>query len=894
MLLTKLHIPSSGENLVHRTTLFDKLNEGFKRRLILVSAPAGFGKSTVLSDWINQQKIPTAWFSVDANDNDPVDFLSYVISAIQGIKKEFGKSAFELLKSPNPPNPESVVNLLINEILTITEDFLLVLDDFHLISNTEIVKLIGYLVEYIPEKAHVAILTRSDPALPLARLRSQHQLLELRSVDLSFSANDISNLFNKKLRIKLSVEDIHLLETKTEGWIAGLQLTAISMAGRENLSEFIEALKGDNRYIMDYLIEEVLKIQSEDTKEFLLQTSILEQISSPLCDFILERNDSQLVLEELEKNNMFVIPLDEERRWYRYHHLFADLLKQRLLLKNKSAIEALHRKACEWFEQNNMPELAIEHALKINDHEKSIQIIGKVVEDMWETGLHSAIINYAELIPDDMIKKNPEFCLYYAWILISSGNTVKAKLFLESAQIGVEKVISNDNSSKDVVKYHEKLSGKIAIAFAFLYVQEERPDKIFANCERGMRDLPTDNLLWNSWAWYSIGIANFLCDDLNESMNAFNTALDYAKKSGNIYQISTIAIRMAENDQQLGRYISAYNRCVELLEFIKEKGYLQLTKAEWTYAALYFIMGISQFIWAEMDKALENIKIAYDLSKDGKDIFLKTYILMVYSAVIKEIDEAEAEIKINELEDLLKENSLPPYIKAMHTGWKSYICLKNGQIEQANAILLNYGIDIHEEKNHTNEAIYSSYVRLLLIQNRLEEAEPLIDELYALANSGKRIERIIDLLVAYSILFRLKGERKKATSYLIEAMEIASVENLLSFFVFSREQIGDLFSDAYTTQATSKTKVPNKFIENLKQALEKLEKLKKSNAETELSSRELDTLQLIAQDLTNQQVADKLFISLNTVKTHLKNINLKFGVDSRAKAVAKAKEVGLI
>jgi LuxR family maltose regulon positive regulatory protein len=313
MLLTKLHIPPAGNNLVHRSDLFGKLNPGLSRKLILISAPAGFGKTTLISDWINQQKIPSAWFSIDKSDNDPVEFLSYIISGIQNINKDFGKSALKLLKSPNKPANVSIASLLINEILNINHNFLLILDDFHMISNSEIFELITYLLDHIPDNIHIVILTRSDPPLPVARLRSKHQLTELRLSDLSFSANDISVLFNKKLKLGLSIEDVYSLEAKTEGWIAGLQLTALSVQGREDISEFIRDLKGDNRYIMDYLIEEVLKVQPDGIKEFLLQTSILEQMSAPLCNAVLNRNDSQLILEKLEINNMFVIPLDGER-----------------------------------------------------------------------------------------------------------------------------------------------------------------------------------------------------------------------------------------------------------------------------------------------------------------------------------------------------------------------------------------------------------------------------------------------------------------------------------------------------------------------------------------------------------------------------------------------------
>ncbi len=394
MLLTKLHIPDPGKNLVQRSNLFEKLNKGLNRKLILISASAGFGKTTLLSEWINHYQIPTAWFSINNSDNDTVNFLSYIITGIQNLEKEFGKSTLKLLKSPNYTGYESIINLMINDIINIKKDFLLVLDDFHLINNKDIYNLVSYLIENIPENIHIVLSTRSDPNLPVAKLRSQHQMVELRSSDLSFSTNDISVLFNKKLKFKLSIEDIHSLEAKTEGWIAGLQLAALSIQGYEDTSAFIEAFAGNNRYIMDYLIEEVLKIQTDDTKEFLLNTSILEQISAPLCNSVLNRNDSQLILEELEKQNMFVFPLDTERHWYRYHHLFADLLKQRLLYKDKSIIEELHNNACNWFEKNEIYDLVIKHALEVKNYDKSIQLLSEIVESMWENGQHSAIIQY--------------------------------------------------------------------------------------------------------------------------------------------------------------------------------------------------------------------------------------------------------------------------------------------------------------------------------------------------------------------------------------------------------------------------------------------------------------------------------------------------------------------
>jgi LuxR family transcriptional regulator, maltose regulon positive regulatory protein len=895
MLLTKLHIPAPGNNLVHRAALIDKLNEGFNRKLILISAPAGFGKTTLISDWINQNQIPTAWFSLDKGDNDPVEFLSYIIAGVQSLCPAFGQSALKLLKSLSRTSNESIAGLLVNDMLNINKDTFIVLDDFHLIDSSEISQLVTYLLEHIPDNIHIVILTRSDPNLPLAKIRSQHQLLELRSQELSFSVNDISVLFNKKLKISLSVDDAYSLEAKTEGWVAGLQLTALSIKNRNDVSGFIRDLKGDNRYIMDYLIEEVLKIQSDSIKEFLLQTSVLGQISAPLCNSVLDRLDSQQILENLEKNNMFVIPLDSERKWYRYHHLFADLLKQRLLLQHKSTIDKLHNKASDWFEQNNMYELAIEHALEIKNYEKSIQILGETVESMWENGLHSAILKYGDLIPDELIIRNPTLCLYYSWILITTGQVQKAEPFLVSAENLTKKIIDDQDSPKDAINLNKMLLGKIFVAFAYLISNEENTGRVFEYCEKAMENLKDDNTLWYSWIWFSSGIAYYSNADLHKSNEAFEKALKYAKKSGNIYLISSIAIRLGGNEQQLGHYRLAYKKCSELLTFMNKRGYSQLATTEWTYAGVYIHMASSLLLWAEIEKAQEYAKIAYDLSKSCKDITMKLPILIIYTGLFfASGDMKSAEIKMNEIEDVLKHNCLNPYLTYLYVYMKIYMFSEMNQFEQAENIISEYGLGLDKKKSHMNYAAYSAYVRLLLIQNKLDEAELLLSELYPLAKEGNSIERLIPLKIYYAIVYKMRGDHEKAISNLIEALALAADENLLTYFLFDLNFTNDLMMEVYKKQATEKTKIPSAFIDKLKLAIERKETLKKNPVETGLSTRELDTLKLIAENLSNQEIADKLFISLNTVKTHLKNINLKLEVDSRSEAVTKAKERGLI
>jgi len=889
MLLTKLHIPLAGNNIVHRSELFEKLNAGLSRKLILISAPAGFGKTTVVSDWIDQNKIPTAWFSLDNGDNDPAVFLSYIISGIQSLQTTFGEGALKLLNSPNAPSVESIASLLINEILDINKNFLLVLDDFHLIKSNEVLKLVTYLLEHVPGNIHIVILTRSDPAIAVSRLRSQHQLVELRSADLSFSANDISILFNKKLKLGLSVDDVYSLETKTEGWIAGLQLTAISMQGRENLSGFIQDLKGDNRYIMDYLMEEVLKIQTDDIKEFLLQTSILEQMSASLCNAVLSRNDSQVILESLEKDNMFVIALDEERNWYRYHHLFADLLKQRLNLSDKAAIIELHNKACNWFDQHKMFDFAIRHAIAIQNHERSLQLIGSVVEEMWEKGHHVAILNYGSLLPEELIKKSANFCLYYAWVLIISGQVQKGATFLNDAE-----TVFESNYDKNILPDKKNLWGKITVASAYLHSQLNNPEKTIAYFKIALDNLGTEESLWLGWGWFAFGMAQFSLGDLSQSINSFNEAFKFGKQSRNIHLISTVAQRMSDSEQQLGHYRSAYEKCSDFITYMNDNGYSDIVNSDWSYAGLHVTIGNTLYMWGNSDEAYESAQIAYMMYKESKDIMLGISVLLLNSMVLSTRgEEKESELMILEAEKLCENNQLLPYLYNMLQSLKLMFYLNMNQEEKAKIIVDKLKLRPTDKIDHLNEAVYLAYAYYLLVQGQIKEAGSILFQLHDITYSSKRVERLIAVKIIYSIYYKLTNDFDKAYEKLIEALALAAPENLVMFFIHTLSDIEGLLEVIFKKPACNE-KIPPQFIENIKIAIENNRKvLKKNNIEV-LSIREIEIIKYIAIHLSNQEIADKLFISLNTVKTHLKNIFLKLEVDNRSKAVSKVKDIGLI
>jgi LuxR family transcriptional regulator, maltose regulon positive regulatory protein len=375
LLTTKLNIPPTRPHLVPRPRLVEKLNEGAARPLILLSAPPGFGKTTLLVDWLKQQSLPVAWYSLDERDNDLARFLTYAISAIQAIEAGFGQSTLNRIRARRRQPLESVITSLCNELAALPREIVLVLDDYHLIETQVIHQAMAFLLDHFPQPLHLVIATRADPPLPLARLRARAQLLELRAPDLRFSPDEAAAFLNQQMGLRLTPEQISALDARAEGWIAGLQLAALSIQGHQNVAGFVHAFTGSHRFILDYLAEEVLQHQSPETQNFLLQTCLLDQIFAPLADAVTRRSDSAQVLAQLERANLFIVPLDDTRQWYRYHHLFADLLAIRLRERPAEEIAEIHRRASAWYALNGFLNEAVEHALTAQDFEHAVSLI---------------------------------------------------------------------------------------------------------------------------------------------------------------------------------------------------------------------------------------------------------------------------------------------------------------------------------------------------------------------------------------------------------------------------------------------------------------------------------------------------------------------------------------
>src|ERR671916_2225335 len=421
ILATKLYIPAPQPRVVPRPRLIERLNEGLHRKLTLISAPAGFGKTTLLGEWLAGCGRPAAWLSLDEGDNDPTRFLAYLVAALRTVATDIGEGVLGALQSPQPPPTETILTALLNEINAIPDNFVVVLDDYHLIDARPIDDAFAFLLEHLPPRMHLVVATREDPHLPLSRLRVRGQMSELRAAYLRFTPSEAGEFLKGVMGLSLSAEDIAALEDRTEGWIAGLQLAALSMRGREDVAGFIRAFAGDNRYIVDYLVEEVLQQQPECIRSFLLKTSILDRLSGPLCDAVTGQEEGNARLEALERGNFFVIPLDDRRHWYRYHHLFAEVLFAHLIQERPDQVSTLHRRASEWYEQNGSAADAIRHALAAEDFERAADLVEVEVPAMRRSRQETTLLGWLKALPNELFQFRPVLGVGYASALMSNG-----------------------------------------------------------------------------------------------------------------------------------------------------------------------------------------------------------------------------------------------------------------------------------------------------------------------------------------------------------------------------------------------------------------------------------------------------------------------------------------
>jgi LuxR family maltose regulon positive regulatory protein len=905
ILATKFYIPPPRLKVVLRPNLIERLNEGlrqnqgFGRKLTLISAPAGFGKTSLVSEWAAGCKRPVAWLSLDAGDNDPKCFLTYLLAAFQTVAPRIGEGILGILhltQSQLPPLELLLTNLL-NELTTISEDFIMVLDDYHLIESKPIDDALTFLLEHLPPQIHLVIATREDPHLPLARLRVRSQLTELRAADLRFTPSEAAEFLNQMMGLNLSAEDIAALENRTEGWIAGLQLAALSMQGRSDTAGFIQAFTGSHRFVLDYLAGEVLERQPEGVRNFLLQTAILDRLSASLCDAVTAQDGSRGMLETLERGNLFVVPLDVRGQWFRYHHLFADVLQAYLMESQPEQVSSLHRRASAWYEQNGLPPDAIRHALAAKDFERAAGLIELAWSAMDLSYQSSIWLGWAKALPDVLIRARPVLSAGYAWALLDGGELEASESRLQDAECCL-------NSPADKMIIADKvqfrsLPASIATARAYRSMALNNVPDAVKYAQQALELTPEGDQVRHIQATSLLGLAQYTSGDLAAAERALTELYTNLRKTGEILTLIGITFLLADIRVALGRLHEAESAYQQTLRLATGRGELVTLGT----ADLYRGLGELYVELGDLEAAAQNLLTSQKL---GQQPVLTNWPhrLRVSQARLKEAqgDLDGALSLLDEAERVYVRTPLPDMrpIAAL----KARIWLKQGRLADALGWARQQGLSADDDICYAREFEYITLARVFIDAGKndrkagfLDEAVRLLGRLLQAAETGGRRGSAIQTLVLQALVFQVRGDIPHALALLERALVLAEPESYLRVFVDEGEAMR-LLIEKHSRQRNHPL---SSYMARLLAAFAQPEADPKStiisqqsDLQEPLSPRELTVLQLMAQGLSNREIGQRLLLALDTVKGHNRRIYEKLQVHRRTEALARAHELGLL
>jgi len=898
ILTTKLYIPPTRSQLVIRRRLIDQLNQGLHRKLTLISAPAGFGKTTLVSAWIADCEKPIAWLSLDEGDNDLTRFLTYFIAALQMIIPKIGAGALRMLQSAQPPPTESVLNVLLNDIVAIPDDVILVLDDYHLVDSKVIDQALAFLLEHLPPQMHLFMTTREDPNLPLARLRARDQLTELRATDLRFTNSEAAEFLNQVVGLSLSAEDIAALEARTEGWIAGLQLAAISMQEQKDTSNFIRSFTGNHQFVLDYLLEEVLGHQSESIQSFLLRTSILNRLSGSLCDVVLDvtSGSSQKTLEYLDHSNLFIIPLDGERHWYRYHHLFRDLLRQRLGHELRSEeISKHHLCASEWYERNGDGAEAFHHAIAARDLSRAAGLAEIAWQGMNERFQNAAWLGWVKQLPKELIRTRPVLCTQIAWSLMDAGDANASESWLQAAEQCL------DNSSEQMVVVDEgqfhMLPARIAFARAYNAQAQGNTSATLKFAEQALTLAPHEAEYFRAQTKAILTAAHWVSGNLDAAYTSMHDWMLNSEKAGNTIFAVASAHGLAEiliAEGHLKETVRTYQQSLQLAAAHGMAAQNFTAHHHVGLAILFLEMGNNEAVTQHFETGLE-----LGLQCTQPDW---PYHKCVAQARWKE-SEQDLDAALEWLEEAKRAyvRTLMPDTRPVEA-LKARIYLKQGRLSKAQDWVREQGLTIDDEINYLREFELITLARVLLaeyqsshVEGAVRDVLRLLDRLLKAAEEGKRIGSVIEISIVQALAHHARGNRAKALESLKRALNLAEPEGYLRIFVDEGKTLTELLASLNESHED----------EGLKEYIRKLLRASEKQGENDpaslpqplvdpLSQRELEVLRLVEQGLSNDQISKKLFLSVSTVKGHNLRIFNKLQAKSRTEAVARARELGLL
>ncbi len=902
LLATKLHAPRTLPGFVVRPRLLERLAEGIARALVLVCTPAGFGKTTLLADWARGGQRPVAWLSLDDADNDPARFWRHAAAALDRVCPGVAEPVAALLGPPPPRSFEGLVATLLNELAGVAEEVVLMVDDYHLIQAPPVHQSLGFLLEHLPGSLRLVVASRADPPLPLARLRARGQLAELRERDLRFTPEEAAELLRAVVGSDLPAAAVAVLEDRTEGWAAGLQLAALSLRGRADITAFVEGFSGSHRYVLDYLAEEVLDRQAEPLRTFLLETSVLDRLCGPLCDAVTGRTDSQQLLEQIERANLFLVPLDEVRGWWRYHHLFADLLRARLQQEQPERLPELHTSAAAWSEQHGLVDEAVRHALAAKELARAARLIEQHFDAMLWRSENATLRRWLEALPAELVRSRARLCLAQTWWALL-GSRLEA---VEPLAADAERAFAADAEERyepsvgRVASLLANVPAAIAVvraALAWLQGDAERTSKFGRQALAHLTD--ADRML-RFFAGYSLAMADWLGGRLVEAEQALAGLAAEQLPAG--------ARSLAELYRDLGQVQRARGHLAAALRTYQSALGIASQAGRPLPPAGIALVDLAEVLYerGELDAALDHATQGVALSRQ----LGWTRPLVPGLAILAWIrhargDRAGALAAMREAERA----ELSPTVVGLLNPLPvvgARLALAHGEVADAARWVQQRGLGVDDQPSYPREREYLVLARVLLAEHTPNRAAGLLERLHALAAALQRTGSVIEIRALQALARAAAGDQQGALAALAEALTLGAPEGYLRTFVDEGAPMATLLGTLLTTPATTQavaTHLPPAYLDRLLEGFEQaghaaLPRSRRGTAlpglVAALSGRELEVLQLLAAGKPNPAIAEELVITLDTVKRHVTHILDKLGVANRVQAVTRARELGLL
>jgi LuxR family maltose regulon positive regulatory protein len=913
LLLTKLSVPLIRPSLVARPGPSERLDEGLGRKLTLLSAPAGFGKTTLLCSWIgglSDDGRPSAWLSLDTSDNDPARFWRYLVTAVDKIQPGSGDTALALLGSPQAPPIEAILTTMLNELGDSSADAVLVLDDYHLIYSQVIHEALAFLIEHLPPRMHLVIATRADPPLPLPRLRACGELTEARASDLRFTSEEAATFLNQVMGLELSAQDIAELEKRTEGWVAGLQMAALAMTGRDDVAGFVAAFTGSNRHVVDYLAEEVLGRQPEGLRNVLLKTSILDRMCAPLCDAVTGHTDGQTTLERLEQANLFLVPLDDERQWYRYHHLFADVLRQRLSQTQTESVPALHQRASGWFEEEGLVPEAIHHAVAARDWERAIRLIEAIGMRVVLSRQVQTVLGWTDGLPEEMVRERPVLCTIRATALMFLDRPAEAEGRLRDAERRLRGTPTTDEA--------RAILGRIAVIRAAIARFSGDVERCVAMGRRALELLPEteSTARERAAAGTNVALAYQVSGDvtpanerlLEEAVASSRTVGDQIPLLSGINSLA----RLRTLQGRLRAAAATYEDAASVVSV--RDGLRDLVNS----AAYYVGLGDINREWNDLDSAERRLKRGMALFSGAlvvdADVVTRGYLSLASVQRARGL-HIDAGATLDDFASMARQRGLHPRLVARGEAAKARLALIRDDLPAAVSWAEASGLGVYDEPSYRREEQYLTLARVLIAQGRadptgrnLHDALDLLERLLAVAEAGGRKGSAIEILALGALALQARQESSESLLTLESALTLAEPEGYVRLFVDEGAPMAALLAEILKRQRRESRNVRRRAVSVYARLL--LAAFASPHTSTEppegrapesdrpmldpLTAREREVLALIAEGLSNREIAARLFIATSTVKGYVHSLLRKLEAESRTKAISRARELHLL